>query len=240
MVLISRVISTPQTKVATRFFKQKNDDRPPAHTELTMDAPPTLLGVRDRVGSSLSFDLKLLLDINKSSSHALVSIHIHPPTTSCLEPKCPESFLLLLQKGLVELVDDCNGEKNSRSGTNGTHKIGNDRQGTNAHSTKGGGSGNVAIQNVNQGRITMTLHDHLIVSKLLGDISCRCTRHFNPSLGKECTRRQDEYKIKDSMERIINNCKTDNYVSVYRQCKGKTRMFCIMDILSLSELGGEM
>jgi hypothetical protein len=51
----------------------------------------------------------------------------------------------------------------------------------------------------------MTLHDHLVVAELLGNITRRSAGHLNPCLGKQSTRRQDKSQVKDGMERIVDD-----------------------------------
>ena len=112
---------------------------------------------------------------------------------------------MFLQKGLVKLVDNGDRKEDTSSCTNRSHEISNDREGTNAHATKGSGSGDVTVKDVNEGRVSVSLHDHLVVPKLLGDIASGSARHFNPRLGKEGTGCQDEDEIKDGMEGVVDN-----------------------------------
>jgi hypothetical protein len=83
--------------------------------------------------------------------------------------------------------------------------IGNDRQGTNAHTTKGSRPWGVTVQHMNECRITMTLHHHLVVPQLLGNIASRCTRYFNPCFREERTGSQNENEVKDGVEGIVDD-----------------------------------
>ena len=112
---------------------------------------------------------------------------------------------LLLDKGFVEGKDDRHGQQDTRSRSNRPHEIGNHREGANAHATKGRRRGNVAVQDVNQGRIAVSLHDHLVVAELLGHIARRRARNFNPRLGKQGARRQNEGQVKDGVEGIVDD-----------------------------------
>lgn len=58
-------------------------------------------------------------------------------------------FTLLLDKDLKVLVNDGDGQQDTRAGTDGAHKIGNDRQSTDAQSTESRCRRNVSVQFVN-------------------------------------------------------------------------------------------
>mmetsp|Transcript_18997 Transcript_18997/g.41280 ORF Transcript_18997/g.41280 Transcript_18997/m.41280 type:complete len:357 (-) Transcript_18997:258-1328(-) len=58
---------------------------------------------------------------------------------------------------------------------------------------------------MDQSRVTVSLHDHLVVSKLLGNITGRRSRNFNPSLTEKGTGRQNESEVENGMERIVDN-----------------------------------
>ena len=51
----------------------------------------------------------------------------------------------------------------------------------------------------------MSLHDHLVVTELLGNITSRGSRNLNPGLTEESTGSQNEGKVEDGMERIVND-----------------------------------
>lgn len=51
----------------------------------------------------------------------------------------------------------------------------------------------------------MSLHDHLVVTKLLGNITSRGSGDFDPGLTEQGTGGQDESQVKDGVERIIND-----------------------------------
>ena len=123
-----------------------------------------------------------------------------------LEPKGADTTLSrFLQEGLVKLEDNGNTEQNTSTRSNGSHEISHDGQCSDAHASKGGRRRNVAVEDMNQGRITVSLHDHLVVAELLSNITSRRSRDFNPGLGKESARRQNERQVKDGMERVVDN-----------------------------------
>ena len=124
-----------------------------------------------------------------------------------LEPKLSHLavLLLLLHEGLVKLIDDGDGEQDARSGSDCPHEIGNDRQGADAHPAERGGRGDVPIEDVNERRIAVALHDHLVVPKLLRHVSRRRARHLDPRLGEEGARRQDEDEVEDRVEGIVDD-----------------------------------
>lgn len=58
-------------------------------------------------------------------------------------------FTLLLDEDLKVLINDGHGQQDTRAGTDGAHKIGNDRQSTDAQSTESRRRRNVSVQFVN-------------------------------------------------------------------------------------------
>ncbi len=110
--------------------------------------------------------------------------------------------VVLLREHLVVLIDNRHREKNARSGANCACKISKDAEETNAHASKCSSGGDVAIQLVHEGVRSVALHDHLLVPQLLSDILRSGSRYFNPRLGKQGARRQDEDKIDHGVQRI--------------------------------------
>jgi hypothetical protein len=84
-------------------------------------------------------------------------------------------------------------------------EISNDGEGSDAHTTKGSSGRDVSVEDMNKGRITVSLHDHLVVTELLSNISSRSYRDLNPGLTEESTSSQDENKVENGMERIIDD-----------------------------------
>mmetsp|Transcript_66406 Transcript_66406/g.185620 ORF Transcript_66406/g.185620 Transcript_66406/m.185620 type:complete len:379 (+) Transcript_66406:578-1714(+) len=58
---------------------------------------------------------------------------------------------------------------------------------------------------MDQSRVTVSLHYHLVVTKLLGNVTGRGSRHFNPSLTEKSTSGKDEGQVENSMERIVDD-----------------------------------
>mmetsp|Transcript_22397 Transcript_22397/g.33091 ORF Transcript_22397/g.33091 Transcript_22397/m.33091 type:complete len:213 (+) Transcript_22397:683-1321(+) len=89
---------------------------------------------------------------------------------------------------------------------------------------------------MNQGRITVSLHDHLVVTKLLGNITCTGARYLNPCLGKESTGSQDEHEVEYRMEGIVNNLrKTSGWGNVVCNSSHGDGGSTTLGILPLSE-----
>jgi len=51
----------------------------------------------------------------------------------------------------------------------------------------------------------MSLHDHLVISKLLGYITRRRSRHLDPGLTEKSTGSQDKSQVEHGVERIVHN-----------------------------------
>ena len=122
-----------------------------------------------------------------------------------LEAKGLSSLHLLLLEGLVELVDDGDTEEDAGAGTDGTEEIGDDGEGTDAHTTEGGSGGDVPVEDVDDGGVAVTLHDHLRVAELLGNVAGGGAGHFDPGLGEEGTGREDEDEVEDGVEGVIDD-----------------------------------
>mmetsp|Transcript_1225 Transcript_1225/g.1865 ORF Transcript_1225/g.1865 Transcript_1225/m.1865 type:complete len:403 (+) Transcript_1225:421-1629(+) len=58
---------------------------------------------------------------------------------------------------------------------------------------------------MNEGGVTVSLHNHLVIPQLLSYITRTGSRDLNPSLGEEGTGSQDEDEVEDSMEGIVND-----------------------------------
>jgi len=115
------------------------------------------------------------------------------------------SLSLFLHEVFVKAEDDGDRQKDTCTTSDGTHEIGNDGQGTNAHTSKGSGSRDVSVQDMDQGGITVSLHDHLVVTELLGNITSRRSRNLNPGLTEKSTGSQDEGQVEDGVERIVDD-----------------------------------
>jgi hypothetical protein len=122
-----------------------------------------------------------------------------------LEAVCSHTFLRLLDEGFVELENDGDSHQNTSTTANRTHKVSHDGEGPDAHSSKGSGGWDVTVQDMDQSRVTVSLHNHLLITQLLGDITGRRSGDFNPCLGEEGARRQNKDQVKDSVKRIVKN-----------------------------------
>ena len=122
-----------------------------------------------------------------------------------LEAEGPHTFPLFLDEGFIKLEDNGDRQQNTSSCTDGTHEVSNDGEGSDAHSTERSSSRNVSVENVDKGRVTVPLHDHLVITKLFGNITSRGSGNLNPRLAEESTSSQDESQVKDSMERVVDN-----------------------------------
>lgn len=112
---------------------------------------------------------------------------------------------LLLDEDLEVLEDDGDGEEDTSTGTDSTHKVSNDGQSTNAHTTESSGDRDIALEDDDGGLFAVTLDDHVLIAELLSNIARRRARDLNPSLGEESASNEDEGEVEDSMERIIED-----------------------------------
>lgn len=112
------------------------------------------------------------------------------------------SLLLLLVELLVELINNSNREQDTSSGSNSTHKISNNGQGTDTHTTEGSGSWDISVQFLDNVGVSVTLEHHVLISELLGNILGAASGDLNPSLGEQSTRGQDERDIEECVEGI--------------------------------------
>ena len=79
-------------------------------------------------------------------------------------------FTLFLDEDLKVLVDDCDGEEDTSSGSDGAHEIGENGKGADAESSEGRGRWDVPVQLVDHGGFAVTTHNHLLFTKLLGNL----------------------------------------------------------------------
>ena len=77
---------------------------------------------------------------------------------------------LFSDEDLKVLVDDGHGEEDSGAGANGAHEVGDDREGTDAETSEGGGCRNVAVELVDHGGLAMAAHHHLLIPQLLSNL----------------------------------------------------------------------
>ena len=77
---------------------------------------------------------------------------------------------LFLYEDFKVLVNDCDGQQNTSSGSNRSHEVGSDGECSDTEATEGGSGGNVTVELVNHGSLSVTTHHHLLVTELLGDL----------------------------------------------------------------------
>jgi hypothetical protein len=68
------------------------------------------------------------------------------------------------------LIDDGHGEEDARTGADGAHEVGEDREGSDAEAAEGCGRRNVTVEFVDHRRLAVATHHHLLLAKLLGDL----------------------------------------------------------------------
>jgi hypothetical protein len=109
---------------------------------------------------------------------------------------------LLLDEHLKILEDDRDGKQNTGSGSNGSEEVGEDSEHTNAHTTKSSRDRDVTVEHLEGRTTTETTDDHLLLLKLLGDITGGSARDFDPGLGEESAGTEDKGDVENSMKRI--------------------------------------
>ena len=100
------------------------------------------------------------------------------------------------------MEDGGDGEENTSTRTNSTQEVSEDSEGTNAHTTEQGSSGDVAVQDVNEGSVTVTLHGQTIITELLGNITSRRARELNPETGDESAGTEHVGDVDDELDGI--------------------------------------
>ena len=110
--------------------------------------------------------------------------------------------LLLLDEFLIVRVDDGNSEEDTSSRTDGTDEVGEDGEGTDAHSSEGGSSGDVSLEHGVHVLVSDFVNEVALVSEVTGDVINSGSGDLNPGLGEEGAGNQDEGDVEDSMEGI--------------------------------------
>jgi len=166
--------------------------------------PPTLLPPQDATefatGRDVAPERRL---VNDTAAPAALDTRVTP--TGQLEAERPHLLLLLLLEGLVELVDDGDAQQDPRPGPDGAHEVGDDRQRPDAHASEGGRRGNVPVEDVDEGRVAVALHDHLVVPELLGNVPGRGAADLDPGLGEEGAGGEDEDEVEDGVEGVVDD-----------------------------------
>ena len=91
----------------------------------------------------------------------------------------------LLGEDLEVLVNDANGHEDTGARANGAHEVSKDGEETNAETTKGRGSGNVAVELLEHRVLAVTADDHLLILELLGHVAGGAARDLDPGAREE-------------------------------------------------------
>lgn len=86
-----------------------------------------------------------------------------------------------------------------------TEEVSQHGEGSDAETTKGSRRGNVAVEFVDHGFLTMAAHDHLLLLELLGHVLGAGARHLDPGLGEEGARAQHEDNVKHGVDGILRH-----------------------------------
>ena len=88
----------------------------------------------------------------------------------CSEYKSVSSSFLFFSNLLEVLINDCNSEENTSSGTDSSHEVSEDGEGTNADTTESCGSRDISIEVLDHGLLSLTLNDEFLVDELSDNI----------------------------------------------------------------------
>ena len=130
------------------------------------------------------------------ASNSLHYIALH-----CLESQETELLSLLLQD-LEVLEDGGDSQENSSARANGADEVSEHGESSNAHSSEQGGGGNVAVEHVNEGGITVTLHGETVITQLLGHVASRGAGELDPQAGDGSAGTEHVDDVDDHLEGI--------------------------------------
>lgn len=112
--------------------------------------------------------------MQKFTSTSTATHHTPPPplTREFLEQQRAHAahLRLLLDEDLEVLVDDGDGEQDTRARADGAEEVGEDRQGSDAEASEGSRSWDVSVELVDHGVVSVAAHHHLLLFELLGDL----------------------------------------------------------------------
>ena len=114
-------------------------------------------------------------------------------------------LILLLDQYLEVLIDDGDGEEDTRSAANGAQEVGEHGERANAQASEGGRRRNVAVELVDHGLIAVAAHDHLLLLELLGDVLGARAAHVYPRLGEEGARAEHEDDVEHGVDGIVDH-----------------------------------
>lgn len=100
------------------------------------------------------------------------------------------------------MEDGGDGEEDTGSGADSTQEVSEDGESADAHTTEQGSSGDVAVQDVDEGGITVTLHGETVIAELLGDVTSGGAGELDPEAGDEGASSEHVGDVDDELERI--------------------------------------
>jgi len=109
---------------------------------------------------------------------------------------------LLLGKDLKVLVDGGHREEDTRARPNGSHEVGKHGERANAETSERGGNGDVAVELLLEGGLTVTPDDELLLLELPGHIIHRGAGELDPHPGEEGAGAEDEDNVEDGVKGI--------------------------------------
>ena len=138
-------------------------------------------------------------------------------------------FFLFLLDGLEVLEDGGDSEENTGTGADGAQEVGEDGESTNAHTTEQGGSGDVAVEDVNESGVTVALHGQTVIAELLGDITSRGAGELDPETGDEGAGAEHVGEVDDELERVSQSIgEGGGSIEVVDETANGTRLLLVM------------
>lgn len=83
------------------------------------------------------------------------------------------------------MVDDGDGQKDTSSGSNGSHEVSEDAKSSNTDTAKSGGSVDVASELVDHGLFSPSFNHEILVHQLLADFTGALSADINPQSREE-------------------------------------------------------
>jgi len=139
------------------------------------------------------------------------------------EDECVSASFLLLGNLLEVLVNDCDSEENTSSGTNSSHEVSEDGEGTNAASTESCGSRDISIEVLDHGLLSLTLNDEFLVDELSDNILGTRTGDIDPDSREECAAAEDKGGVDEGVNWVSLNVVQALW---WRDVVGKSANWC--------------
>ena len=111
-------------------------------------------------------------------------------------------LLSLLLDDLEVLEDGGHGQQNAGARADGAQEVGEHGERADAHATEQRRRGDVAVQHVDQRRVTVALHGQTVVAQLLRHVARRGARELDPQTRHERAGAQHEHHVHDELERV--------------------------------------